>query len=122
MNFSILKKWHVTLSPSEVHSLPQLWSSEDLSISHQLTVLRLLVTCTPCLPSQPSHMELLKSLKIDVDGPSSETLGNLTALSLDTSLSLREEPFKQALTLNLACDNDSLVSSLDTRESLSQAR
>ena len=46
-------------------------------------------------------MELLKSLKIDVEGPSSETLGNLTSLSLDTSLSLREKLFKQALTLNL---------------------
>ena len=61
-------------------------------------------------------MELLKSLKIDVDGPSSETLGNLTSLSLDTSLSLREELFKQALTLNLACDNDSLVSRRDSRK------
>ena len=61
-------------------------------------------------------MELLKLLKIDVDGPSSETLGNLTSLSLDTSLSLREELFKQALTLNLACDNDSLVSRRDLRK------
>ena len=61
-------------------------------------------------------MELLKSLKIDVDGPSSETLGNLTSLSLDTSLSLREELFKQALTLNLASDNDSLVSRRDSRK------
>ena len=99
------KKWRVTLFPSEVHSLPQHWSSEDLSSSHQLTVLRyFLVSCAPC---PPSHTELLKSLKIDVDGPSSETLGNLTSLSLDTSLSLREE---QAFTLNLACDNDSLDS------------
>ena len=63
-----------------------------------------------------SNMELLKSLKMDVDGPSSETLGNLTSLSLDTSLSLREELFKQALSLNLACDNDSLVSRRDSRK------
>lgn len=61
-------------------------------------------------------MELLKSLMIDVDGPTSETVGNLTSLSLDTSLSLREELFKQALALNLACDSDSLVSRRDSRK------
>ena len=61
-------------------------------------------------------MELLKSLMIDVDGPTSETVGNLTSLSLDTSLSLREELFKQALALNLACDSDSLVSRRDSKK------
>ena len=61
-------------------------------------------------------MELLKSLMIDVGGPTSETLGNLTSLSLDTSLTLREELFKQALALNLACDSDSLVSRRDSKK------
>ena len=59
-------------------------------------------------------MELLKSLMIDVDGPTSETRGNLTSLSLDTSLTLHEELFKQALALNLARDSDSLVSRRDS--------
>ena len=55
-------------------------------------------------------MELFNSLKIAVDGPVSETLGALTSLSLDTSLTLREELFKQTLSLNLASDGDVLVS------------
>ena len=61
-------------------------------------------------------MELLNSLKIAVDGPISETLGALTSLSLDTSLTLREELFKQTLSLNLASDGDVLVSRRDSRK------
>ena len=53
---------------------------------------------------------------IDVGGPTSETLGNLTSLSLDTSLTLREELFKQALALNLAFDSDSRVSRRDSKK------
>ena len=61
-------------------------------------------------------MELFNSLKIAVDGPVSETLGALTSLSLDTSLTLREELFKQTLSLNLASDGDVLVSRRDSRK------
>ncbi len=79
-------KWRVTLSPSEVY---QLWSSADLS-----SIIQLFCPLFSVIHHLPvNQMELLKSLKIDVDGPPSETLGNLTSLSLDTSLTLREELF-----------------------------
>ena len=61
-------------------------------------------------------MELFNSLKIAVDVPVSETLGALTSLSLDTTLTLREELFKQTLSLNLASDGNVLVSRRDSRK------
>ena len=54
-------------------------------------------------------------LNVDVDGPNSETLLNLSSLSLDLLFSLREELFKQTLSQSLVCDGDVLVSRRDSK-------
>ena len=68
--------------------------------------------CFPLCTYLPvcAKMDLLTSLKIAIDGHTSETVGALTSLSLDTCLTIRDELFKQTLTLNLVCKDDVLVS------------
>ena len=53
-------------------------------------------------PVLSAKMELFNSLKIAVDGPVSETLGALTSLSLDTSLTLyvRSSSSKPSLSIS----------------------
>ena len=64
------EKWRVTLSPSEVHSLPQLWFSEDLSSSY---LCRVFVWCpsTMCLsfdtyPVRRLYAALLRFLHLSL--------------------------------------------------------